>query len=84
MPVVDENGSMILANATNDLGAVEALHEKVEQGNETEAKPPSVPNEAFKTSSTLKSIIYGINQNEVQIRLTNLQDKFDGNYSHPI
>ena len=30
MPVVDENGSMILANATNDLGAVAALHEKVE------------------------------------------------------
>jgi hypothetical protein len=30
----------------------------------------------------LKSIIYGIGPNEVQIRLTNLQDRFDGNYSN--
>jgi hypothetical protein len=44
MPVVDESGTMILANATNDLGAVEALHEKVDQGNDTEPKPPTVPN----------------------------------------
>jgi len=84
MPIVDDSGSMILANATNDLGAVAALHEKVEMANSTEAKPPTVPNIAFKKSKTTKSIIYGIKPNEIQIRLTNLEDKFDGNYSIPI
>lgn len=84
MPVLDEEGVMILANATNDLGAVNALHEKVEQGNSTEAKPPSVPNLAFKKSKTFKNIIYGIKPNEIQIRLVNMEDKFDGNYSQPI
>jgi len=84
MPVVEENGSMILANATNDLGAVAALHEQVEQANATEPKASTTPNIAFKKSKTLKSIIYGIKPNEIQIRLTNLEDKFDGNYSNPI
>jgi hypothetical protein len=87
MPVVDDSGSMILANATNDLGAVAALHEKVEpiaQANSSDTKPPSTPNIAFKKSKTLKSILYGIKPNEIQIRLTNLEDKFDGNYSNPI
>jgi hypothetical protein len=74
MPVVDLGGSMILANATADLGAVDALHEKVEmtKANETEPKPPSIPNIEFKKSTTVKSIIYGIKPNEIQIRLTNL------------
>jgi hypothetical protein len=65
MPVLEEGGSMILANATNDIGAVIALHEKVEEGNSTEAKAPSPPNIAFKKSKTLKSIVYGIKPNEI-------------------
>jgi hypothetical protein len=35
-------------------------------------------------AKTLKSIIYGIKPNEIQIRVANLEDRFDGNYSGPI
>lgn len=72
MPLIEEGGSLMLTNATNDLEAVQALHDKVEQGNNTDSKPSSPPNKEFKNSKTLKAITYGINQNEIQIRLTNL------------
>lgn len=84
MPVIDDGGSLILSNATNDIFAVQVLHDKVEQANQTEPPPPTVPNKDFKQSGTLKTITYGIKPNEIQVRLTNLDDNFDGNYSKPL
>lgn len=84
MPVIDDGGSLILANATNDIFAVQVLHDKVEQVNQTEPPMPTVPNKEFKQSKTLKTITYGIKPNEIQVRLTNLDDNFDGNYSKPL
>jgi hypothetical protein len=84
MPVIDEGGSLILSNATNDIFAVQVLHDKVEQANHTEPPLPTVPNKDFKQSGTIKAITYGIKPNEIQVRLTNLQDGFDGNYSKPL
>lgn len=82
---MDEDGvGMILANATNDIKAVSAMHEEIDHLKNNNTAAPSKPNIAFKMSKTLKNIIYGIKPNEIQIRVANIEDRFDGNYSGPI
>ena len=37
-----------------------------------------IPNKEYKESRTLKTLVYALGLNEIIVRVTNLQDRFDG------
>lgn len=66
-----------------DLNEIQAIQSRVAIASKSEPFE-TVPNTHFKYARSLKAITYGIGQNEIQLRLTNLDDRFDGNFTSTI
>ena len=76
----DDEESLVQQNATEGVNAsnsTNSTHNKTKHP-KLPPKPLDPPNKAYKESKFIKTTTYPIGVNEILLRITNLDDRFDG------
>jgi hypothetical protein len=60
------------------IGEIYALMRNSSNSSAPDFGDSDMPNKVYKESKTLKTLVYALGKDQIILRITNLQDRFDG------